>query len=483
MGVRGLSTLVNIYRKDVLEEIQFSNEKLVIDGSSLYYSLYYKSGLDQSHGGDYMGFRKEMSLFFQSLKACGIQPYVVLDGGSHHTDYKIETLLQRQKTKISRADQMSKGEKGADINVLPPLVKDVFKQVLFDLEVSLAQCFGEADPEVVSLANKWSCPVLSTDSDFYIYDIPAGFLHLSDFNWKEIKNQKVPATKYTTQKLSRRYNINPGLLPVFASVADWTLSPLIKGKLTSFIIDVLHLKRMILSPQIEDVTKPSGHATARPIRQCLYGLLLNGQGSVKEYDRDGEEYKGKDVPSQRVQLKLEELEKAPVDTRRQVLMEVLGVPWPNLALNPLPENLKLLVCVLHFWRNHSDLQPSDLHLTALLLGVVYGELCRQRREGGEFLNTMDKIKRKGKTMPRDLEVAHMFSQWQSCLKESLHLNQLLCFPLMEPDCAWLYCGPLVHTLVADLRSDPNTSTTLLMGDPESDQLFRLLLEAVMNLQH
>lgn len=40
------------------------------------------------------------------------------------------------------------------------------------------------------------------------------------------------------------------------------------------------------------------------------------------------------------------------------------------------------------------------------------------------------------TRSLDLGVAHAYSQWQCCLKESLHLNQLLCLPLAEPQCAW-----------------------------------------------
>uniref|UniRef100_A0A3B4EZU4 Uncharacterized protein n=1 Tax=Pundamilia nyererei TaxID=303518 RepID=A0A3B4EZU4_9CICH len=39
-----------------------------------------------------------------------------------------------------------------------------------------------------------------------------------------------------------------------------------------------------------------------------------------------------------------------------------------------------------------------------------------------------------------------FIQWQCCMRQSLHLNQLLCSPLPEPQCARLYCGPLLHRL-------------------------------------
>lgn len=35
----------------------------------------------------------------------------------------------------------------------------------------------------------------------------------------------------------------------------------------------------------------------------------------------------------------------------------------------------------------------------------------------------------------DVGLTHAFNQWQACLKDSLHLNQLLGFPLPEPQVA------------------------------------------------
>lgn len=35
----------------------------------------------------------------------------------------------------------------------------------------------------------------------------------------------------------------------------------------------------------------------------------------------------------------------------------------------------------------------------------------------------------------DMDVAHSFNQWQLCLKDSIHLNQLLGYPLPEPQIA------------------------------------------------
>lgn len=80
MGVHGLTTFVERHR-DFLQDVKFRDSRLVIDGCSLYYCLYFNSGLDQRHGGDYDAFACLLTQFLSALAACNIEPYVVLDGG------------------------------------------------------------------------------------------------------------------------------------------------------------------------------------------------------------------------------------------------------------------------------------------------------------------------------------------------------------------------------------------------------------------
>uniref|UniRef100_A0A3B5KY11 Uncharacterized protein n=1 Tax=Xiphophorus couchianus TaxID=32473 RepID=A0A3B5KY11_9TELE len=57
--------------------------------------------------------------------------------------------------------------------------------------------------------------------------------------------------------------------------------------------------------------------------------------------------------------------------------------------------------------------------------------------------------------PLQAGAAHAFSRWLTCLRQSLHLNQLLRFPLPEPQCCRLYCGPWLHQLQNQLLTDSN----------------------------
>ena len=69
-------------------------------------------------------------------------------------------------------------------DVLPLLATDVFQRALCELNVTCIMVDGEADEDIVKLANFYGCPVLSNDSDFYIYPLKGGFIHLNMFKWR-----------------------------------------------------------------------------------------------------------------------------------------------------------------------------------------------------------------------------------------------------------------------------------------------------------
>ncbi|XP_071357319.1 single-strand DNA endonuclease ASTE1 [Trachinotus anak] len=217
MGVQGLTTYVEGNRQ-FLQDVKFRDSRLVIDGCSLYFRLYFNHGLDQQHGGDYDAFARLLTQFLSALAACNIQPYVVLDGGIDPSDKKFPTLRQRLQSKIREADSISHGRSGS---ILPILTRDVFIQVLSQRRVPLYQCSAEADWEIACLAHQWNCPVLTNDSDFYIFDLPGGYLPFSFFQWTNLNGKAshryISARCYTTNGLCRWFGgMNPQLLPLCA---------------------------------------------------------------------------------------------------------------------------------------------------------------------------------------------------------------------------------------------------------------------------
>ncbi|XP_071250987.1 single-strand DNA endonuclease ASTE1-like [Salvelinus alpinus] len=223
MGVKGLTRFIKDHG-NILTDYQFRNSKVVIDGTNLYHSLYFTSGVDQQHGGDYDHFQDQVCKFFKALRDCGIEPYVVIKGGSNYTDEKFFTLKHQVEPKIKNAKALAESKiKNAKAlakksGMLATFVKNVFIQVLSSLNVPFTQCICEAKQGIAFLAQKWDCPVLSDDSDFYIFDLKAGCLPISHFLWKEtsVSHQYIQCMRYTTTRFSETFNINKQLLPVFA---------------------------------------------------------------------------------------------------------------------------------------------------------------------------------------------------------------------------------------------------------------------------
>ncbi|KAJ0054972.1 hypothetical protein NL108_008681, partial [Boleophthalmus pectinirostris] len=137
------------------------------------------------------------------------------------SDKKLNTLCQRLESKIKMADSISRSRHGS---VLPLLTSEVFIQVLIQSGVPLVQCPSEADREIACLARQWNCPILSRDSDFYIFDLPGGYIPLNYFQWTNLSgktNQRyISARLYTTSALCRWFGgLNKDLLPLGAVLA------------------------------------------------------------------------------------------------------------------------------------------------------------------------------------------------------------------------------------------------------------------------
>ncbi|XP_063054712.1 protein asteroid homolog 1-like isoform X2 [Engraulis encrasicolus] len=217
MGVRGLMTYVE-GNHEFLKDCNFERSKLIIDGDNLCFTLY--RDFDIKHGGDYYALEIQIEKFFHALRSCNIEPYVILDGGSDHTDKKLETLKQRAQDRIKDGRDISLGARPSG-SIKPILLRSVFNEVLTRLQVPFMQCMEEADWETAALANEWNCPVLSHDSDFFIFPLKAGFLPFSHFQWQRGASQKsIPAKKFLISNFCKPFsNMKVELVPVLAAIA------------------------------------------------------------------------------------------------------------------------------------------------------------------------------------------------------------------------------------------------------------------------
>lgn len=168
MGVRGLTTYINNNQDIFLKKFLLHDSYLVIDGHSLCAQLYRSLNCFSAFGGDYDKYSNKVKIFFKSMHKCHITPYVLFDGS--YENRKLKTAYKRLKSKINGASQLDPVTQGS-LKIFPILLRDVFIEVLKDMDVLYTTCEFEADDEIAVVARRLNCPVLSYDSDFFIYNV------------------------------------------------------------------------------------------------------------------------------------------------------------------------------------------------------------------------------------------------------------------------------------------------------------------------
>ncbi|XP_052061321.1 protein asteroid homolog 1-like isoform X2 [Mytilus californianus] len=224
MGIPGLTTLIDD-NLQLLEDYQLHHSKVVIDGNNLYHLLFYSYNVGYTHGGDYDKFSRKIKEFFDILKSCNIEPYIILDGGYEPDDRKLKTTLERAGKRILLSGAIINSERG---KILPILSYEVFMTALEDLGIPHVTCDFEADNQIAVLANEFKCPVISFDSDFYILHLTNGFIPFDSVNFEvqptvtdvEGKQFKyLPVKMYFTQNFISCFpELDKEVLPLMATV-------------------------------------------------------------------------------------------------------------------------------------------------------------------------------------------------------------------------------------------------------------------------
>ncbi|XP_032529978.2 protein asteroid [Danaus plexippus] len=221
MGVRGLTTYINYNQNMFMKRYYLHDSKLVIDGNSLCAQLYRSMISFSAFGGDYDKYASHTKTFFKNLRKCNITPFIIFDGCHEHR--KLKTVFSRLRSKLkgtARLDPVTQDS----LHIFPYLLKDVFTQVLNELQISYTVCAFEADDEIAALARYFDCPVLSYDSDFFIYNVK-----YIPFNTLEVKAQSIEEKDnkffalecrlFTVEYFCKHFgDLQPELLPLLATL-------------------------------------------------------------------------------------------------------------------------------------------------------------------------------------------------------------------------------------------------------------------------
>ena len=145
--------------------------------------------------------------FIDSLLMSGIEPIVIFDG-IDFTRNKGSTMIKRKKNarhcilniidnaggtpaQTSTASSASAATQApassvpaANSNVIPLFTDMVFCETLKEKGVQFVYADGDADSVIASIANYYSCPVVSNDSDFFLFNIKGGYIPFRKFKWE-----------------------------------------------------------------------------------------------------------------------------------------------------------------------------------------------------------------------------------------------------------------------------------------------------------
>ena len=208
MGIRRLSS----FMKDnhISLPIDLTGKKLVIDGYSLCNQLYISL---KSANTEYCQFYDQVVQYFQDLKLAGVEAFVVIDGCDNENK-KLETRIKRCEQHIERLLRVDSKvlELPSRERALPLMTKVVFIDALRDAaskgNVQFIVSDGEADRDVVSLANYLRCPVTSNDSDFFIFSIEGGYIPICDHNDELVDLKKDQQKGYKYRSFCSEHKLN-----------------------------------------------------------------------------------------------------------------------------------------------------------------------------------------------------------------------------------------------------------------------------------
>ena len=201
MGIKGLTGFISEYFDQwqsltLVEATSSCGGKLIVDGNSLGWGLLKWEGfckVDCSYGGPLLQFKEAVEHVFGLFKEEGISPIVVMDG----VDYdgkKFAVQLARRQQRIHPISNFREP-------MFLVLFREVFTATLGRLNVPLYVADGDADETIAKLANHYSYPVLSHDSDYFIFNLSKGYIPLDklDLNTKPIQVKVYCRTAFSEQ--------------------------------------------------------------------------------------------------------------------------------------------------------------------------------------------------------------------------------------------------------------------------------------------
>lgn len=183
MGIRGLTTFVANNSDKYLENFKLHDSYIIVDGNNIASHIYqWHCKSNDCFGGDYDKYANAVYKFFSILSKCNVIPLIIFDGA--YEDRKLRTLFSRLKDRVKAAKSLNSVTEGS-VHMLPLFLRELFRDIVLKLRLKTVRCDFEGDYETACIARTLKCPVLSYDSDFYIFDVP--YIPFASFNMQVSK--------------------------------------------------------------------------------------------------------------------------------------------------------------------------------------------------------------------------------------------------------------------------------------------------------
>ena len=204
--------------------------EIIVDGFSLCHALFSEHAPEHNpaYGGDYMSFSIYIQDFLNTLLRCKINPFVIFDG----TDIDMKKRLTHDKRRLQQAESVVKLLQAPTTsvfdNVIPYLSRDVMVEAVREALGSdgFYVADSDADIDIASFGISKKCPILSADSDFYIFPLPCGYIPYSKFYWHDTENDTIFGEYYFCEQFAKQFGISDlHLLALLPAIAGNDITP------------------------------------------------------------------------------------------------------------------------------------------------------------------------------------------------------------------------------------------------------------------
>ncbi|CAG9786566.1 unnamed protein product [Diatraea saccharalis] len=199
-----------------LKPHELENCNVVIDGQNFLYNLYekarfpYEFGCESDKYADYL--RKTLGIF----KKANIKCYFLFKGGRGNNERRKDKVDNPQTTQNTTTK----------VFTLPIFAKEIYKQVLDEMDFDYVVCEFECKKQCIALAQKLQCPLISFDIEFCFSGVPYIPINHNDKLLRYDDNtNSVRCEIFNYVDFIKKYHLNKVKLATFIVLTDESIFP------------------------------------------------------------------------------------------------------------------------------------------------------------------------------------------------------------------------------------------------------------------